>query len=329
MERNHSKSPRIEGKAPVLRPIADGRNVMMACRMLAVLVALFCISLGGDARAQAYPCPGGPRPGEQIIGMHDPGNGAAQVPMCGPNGSEGPTAPPIGHNSYASIAMHPDAADIWVDGDYSGPGTSERVALEACTKAMGQGCWSTGEWSNSSMAILRDAGGRFFYAWLGDGGDTRKKVLAECSTNQLTPCETFAKVGSGTRRRSPKGNPRKAYAAAAWTSGAVYDGKLYVASGHRTLEEADNAAKKGCSDANAGAPCDIAAWTGNGFIQAYRIDSKKSSLGVAAENSVERVQQAAAADCKQKESATCELDGLFDSRKPGLFVHPLPEIRAP
>lgn len=302
---------------------------MTIFRMLGVMIAFFFLSMGDDAHAQAHPCPGGPAPGEQIIGMHDPGNGAAQVPMCGPDGSEGPSAPPNVYNSYASIAFHPDAAGFWVDGDYSGPGTSERVALEMCAKAMGEGCEATGEWHNSSMAIFRDAGGRFFYAWLGDDGALRKKVLAECSAKQLLPCEVFAKVGSGTRRRAPKGDIRKAYAAAAWTSGAVYDDKLYVASGHRSLEEAIDAAKKGCSAANSGAPCDIAAWTGNGFIQAYHLDGKKSSLGVAAENSVERVQQAAKMDCKRSESATCDLDGLFDSRKPGLVVHPFAKVKAP
>lgn len=163
----------------------------MAYRMLALLVALFCISLVGDAQAQTYPCPsGGPGPGEQMVGMSQPGPGSAPIPLC----SGGGQAPASESNSYASIALHPDAADIWVDGNYSGAGTSEHVALEMCTKAMGEGCWSTGEWYNSSMAILRDAGGRFFSAWLGDHGATRKKVLAECSATTLAEGGSVRKV---------------------------------------------------------------------------------------------------------------------------------------
>ena len=324
MKAEHLASRRVDGEQTA-RSTAGRHPAVTAVRMLAMPMAFLCMSIGSEAWAQ-YPCPGGAGPGERQVGMTQPGPGGAAVPLCQ---SDGPAPPPSGHNSYASIAFHDNAADIWVDGDYSGPGTSERVALEMCAKAMGKGCWSSGEYSNSTVAVFRNAAGRFYYAWLGDGGVTRKKVLAQCSAGQILPCELFTRVGSGTRSRAPKGDPRKSYAVAVWRSTADGNRKIYVASGHRTPEEADSLAKKACADDSGGRPCEVASWTGNGLIQAYHLDGKKHSFGVAAENSLARVQQAIREDCKQLASTICEPDGLFDSRKPGLFVHTMSDPKAP
>lgn len=267
-------------------------------------------------RAQAYACPG-PGPGERMVGMTQAGNGVASVPLCVRDGPAPPPPAPVSY--YAAIAWHADAADIWVDGNYLGPNSAERGALALCNAAMGGGCSSTGEWSNSSMAVIRDRNGDFYNGWGGDGGAGRKQVLAECSAKQLLPCEVFATIRSTTNRRSPGASARKSYAVSAWVDGVKgSDHKLYVASGYTSADGASAAAIKACQNATSHA-CKTNALTGSGFIIAYRLNGGDESA--TSENTIKRVQDAARANCKKQNSQTCELQAVFDSRKPGLFVH--------
>lgn len=287
-----------------------------------LLIALAWCLWPTAAQAQAYPCPGA-GPGERMVGMTQGGNGVAPVPLCVRDDSGGAPAPPAAPaNSYAAIAWHPDAADIWADGNYlHSASVGESEALAACTRVMGDGCTSAGTWWNSSMTIIRDKAGYFYKAWAGEGGVERKRVLAECSAKQLLPCEVFATIRSSTNRRSPGAGVRKYFAASAWVVGSASDGynaKLYVASGYRSADDATAAAIKACSDATS-RPCESNALTGNGFIQAYRMNGSDDSA--TAETSAKRAQEAARVNCKKLKSATCELQAVFDSRKPGLFVH--------
>jgi len=259
-------------------------------------------------------------------GTIDHNNGMAPAIVCSPiPGYGNQQAPQALVSIYAAIAWHPDAADIWVDGNYTGPNAAERGALEMCNQVMGGGCTSTGEWSNSAMLVIRDRRGSFYNAWAGDGNSERRRVLAECSAKQLLPCEVFATIRSNTSRRSPSASARKFYAASAWIDGEGYDHKLYVASGFRTADAASAAAVKACSDATS-RPCKTYMWTGNGFIQAYRLNRTDDSATV--ETTAKRAQEAVRLNCKKLKSATCELQALFDSRKPGLFVHDFTKTKA-
>lgn len=281
-----------------------------------LLIGLACYLWPMQAQAQAYPCPG-PGPGEHQVGNTQSGPGVASVPLCMRDEYAAPQAAPA--SRYAAIAWHADAADIWVDGNYDGPGTAVRGALAMCNQVMGGGCTSTGEWSNSSMAIIRDKSGDFSNGWAGGGGAGRAKALADCSARQLLPCEVFATIRSGTNRRSPDASVRKLYAASAWVDGTVgEDHKLYVASGYRSLETATAAAIKACSKATS-RPCKMNAQTGNGFIQAYLLNGGDESA--TSENTAKRAQDAARANCKKQKNPACELQVLFDSREPGQFVH--------
>lgn len=306
-------------RAVKLRPIAQ---------MLVVALA-WCL-WPTQAAAQAYACPG-PGPGERMVGMTQGGNGVAPVPLCVRDDSGGPApppAPPI--EAHAAIVWHPDAADVWVDGNYTGANNpAESVALDACTRAMGDGCKPAGTWSNSSMAIIRDRNGYFYKGWLGEGGAERRQVLADCSAKQLLPCEIFATIKSSTNRRLPGASVRKVFAASAWVTGGVADGynsKLYVASGYRDADEATAAAIKACSDATSRS-CESNALTGNGVIQAYRMNGSDDSA--TAETSPKRAKEAAQANCKKLKSTGCELQAQFDSRKPGLFVHDFAPAKVP
>lgn len=300
-----------------------------------LLIAFAWILWPAQAHAQAFPCSGGINgagPGERMVGMSPGGPGAPPpFPLCvraDSGGAAGPSAPQGPTGSHAALAWHADAADVWVDGNYvSANNIAERSALDACNRVMGGGCRSPGTWSNSSMAIIRDRGGDLFKGWLGEGGAERNKVLAECSAKQLLPCEVIATIKSSTNRRSPGTSARKFYAAAAWVAGTIgYDGKLYVASGHRSLDAATAAAIKACADATS-RTCETNAWSGNGFIQAYQLSD--GGGGATAETSVQRAKEAARINCQKKNSASCELVALFDSRKPGLFVHDFRKAKAP
>lgn len=289
-----------------------------------LLVALAWLLWPAQAQAQAFPCSGGSNgagPGERMVGMSPGGPGNPSFPLCVRDDSgSAPAAAGGPAGSHAALAWHTDAADVWVDGNYvSANNIAERSALDACNRVMGGGCKSPGSWSNSSMAIIRDRSGDLYNGWLGEGGAERDKVLAECSARQLLPCEVIATLRSNTNRRSPGASVRKLYATSAWVAGTEgYDGKLYIASGHRTRDAATAAAIKACTDATS-RKCETNAWSGNGFIQAYKVSD--GGGGATAETSAQRAKQAAQINCRKQNSKSCELEALFDSRKPGLFVH--------
>ncbi len=307
---------------------------MMRAVKLRLVGQMFVVALAwclwpAPAAAQHYPC-NGPGPGERLVGMAPGGPGVAPTPLCMRDDGGGPAPAPVYSNSHAAIVWHPDAADVWVDGNYTGGNNpAESVALDACTQAMGDGCKPAGTWSNSAMAIIRDRNGYFYKGWLGEGGAERRQVLADCSAKQLLPCEIFATIKSSTNRRLPGASVRKFFAASAWVTGGVADGynsKLYVASGYRNADDATAAAIKACSDATSRS-CESNAMTGNGVIQAYRMNGSDDSA--TAETSPKRAKEAAQANCKKLKSTSCESQAQFDSRKPGLFVHDFASAKAP
>lgn len=298
-------------------------------QMLAVALA-WCL-WPAAAQAQAYPCGAGAGPGERMIGMTQGGNGIAPVPLCVRDEAAGPSAPPAPPpEAHAALVWHPNAADVWVDGNYTGSNNpGEANALAACARVMGDGCSSAGTWWNSSMTIIRDRSGYFYKGWAGEGGAERKQSLADCSAKQLLPCEVFATIKSSTNQRFPSAGVRKYFAASAWVVGGADDGynaKLYVASGYRNADDATAAAIKACSDATS-RPCEANALSGNGFIQAYRMNDSDDSA--TAENTAKRAKDAAQANCKKLKATSCTLQAVFDSRKSGLFVHDFAAGKAP
>ena len=293
------------------------------------LIALAWCLWPASAQAQHYPC-NGPGPGERLVGMAPGGPGVAPTPLCARDESGGaPQQPAAPSNSYAAIAWHVDAADVWVDGNYTGANNiAEQGALDACNKVMGGGCTPAGTWWNSSIAIIRDKEGYFYKGWAGDGGAERDRVMADCSAKQLLPCEVFATIRASTNRRFPGASARKYFAASAWVKGGAADGynaKLYVASGYRSADAATAAAIEACADATS-RPCETNTLTGNGFIQTYRLNGSDDSATT--ETTAKRAKEAAQANCKKQKSVTCDLQALFDSRKSGLFVHDFAQAKA-
>jgi hypothetical protein len=285
--------------------------------LLPVAAAIFLLA-PQPARA-AYPCPGGPGPGEVQVGVSGGSHGIAAVPLCESTGGGGGGGGGGGvYYRYGAIAWHPDASDVWMEGSYDGPVTAERTALAACNRAMGGGCTSIGEWHNSSMMILRDRSGSLWSAWNGDGGVHSRKSQADCSARQLLPCEVLGTFSSSKNRHYAKASARKLYAAAAWVEGSEgFDGRLYIASGHREQATAQRLALDACAAATR-QHCALLALTGNGFIQTYLLGADDQSATF--ETSAKRAAQAAQANCK-KRGQRCTLQRAYDSRIPGQFVH--------
>ncbi|MBB6427871.1 DUF4189 domain-containing protein [Sphingopyxis sp. JAI128] len=287
------------------------------------LTVAFLTGLIGTSPASAQSCPAG-----TTYNPGGPGGAQPCIPISDYSGGSSPAPSSSGSNSYAAMARHPDAADIWADGNYSGAyNDAEANSIEMCNRVMGGGCATGGKWWDSSMKILRNSHGDFYNMWMGGDAGQRKQAMAECSAKQLLPCEVFATIRSSTDIRNPGAEARKYYAVSAWVIGdksSGYNNKLYVASGHRSYEAASAAAIKACSDATS-RKCEINTWTGNGVIQAFRMDS--SEYGIA-ETSTQRAKQAAQLDCKQQKSKKCDLQAVFDSRKPGLFVHDFAAAKA-
>ncbi|WP_439566902.1 DUF4189 domain-containing protein [Sphingopyxis sp.] len=290
----------------------------MFARLALGFAAVFALIALPQPAAAAYPCPGGPGPGEVQVGVSGGSHGVAAVPVCESTGGGDSGGGGGVYYIYGAIAWHPHADDVWMDGSYDGAYTAERTALAACNQAMGGGCSSVGEWHNSSMRIIRDRSGVLWSAWHGDGGVHSKKALAECSAKQLLPCEVLGTYSSSKNRHYPKPTARKLYAFAAWVEGTEgFDSRLYIASGQRDPATAERLALDACTKATR-QRCAILAFTGNGFIQTYRLGTSDQSA--TAETSAKRAGQAAQVNCKKRKQA-CTLQRVYDSRIPGEFVH--------
>lgn len=304
--------------------------VVVSRRWLGVLAVMLacCLWPAGAAQAQS-PCSGAA--GERMVGMTQASNGVAAIPLCvqdapaggynsGYNNGGVVSVAPTPNNSYAAIAWHPDASDVWFDGGYLAPGSAEPGALAACNRAMGGGCSSPGEWSNSSTVVIRDRNGGFFTAWLGKDEKEVDRVLDECSSKQVLPCEVFMMFTSRMDHHFPGPEARIAYAAGAWVDGVDgYNRKLYVASGYRSDEAATELAMNACQTENPSRKCEVAVQANGGFFQTATFDVQRDFSTV--ERTEARVRLAAEALCRKNEAVNCQLQAVFDSRRRGQFVH--------
>lgn len=291
---------------------------------LAFVAALAATLLWLPRQAEAaYPCPTGPGPGEVQVGVSGGTHGVAAVPMCESSGG-GDGGGGV-YYAYGAVAWHADADDVWMAGNWNGPGPAEGEALAACNRDMGGGCTSIGEWNNSSMTIIRDSQGSLWNGWNGQGGAGRKRALADCEAKQILPCEVLHSFSADKRGYNPAPTARKHYASAAWVFDESYDGRLYISSGQRSATAANEAALAACAAATASKACRIASAVGNGVLQPYLMDRANS---VVVERTAKRAAKAAATDCKRKKGK-CTVQRTYDSRTPGNFVHIYAPATAP
>ena len=294
--------------------------MMRSLLCLGLFFAALLAAMPQPARA-AYPCPGGPGPGEVQVGVSGGSHGIAAVPVCERTGGGGDGGGGGGGGGayyvYGSVAWHPDADDVWMAGKRFSSGFAEHLALEACNRAMGGGCTSIGEWYNSSMTIIRDNQGTLYRGWNGEGGAERKRVLAECSLAQQLPCEVLHSFDAGKSGHTPNlATARKRYASAAWAADQKDYARAFIASGYPQLTAANDAALAACGRAT-GQTCVLATWVANGLIQSYRTDK---NWGLVVERNPKRATRIATAACKS-DDGKCVLQRAYDSRTPGEFVH--------
>lgn len=295
-----------------------------------VFVRMVCAALlGVSATAQAqyapYACNG--TPGERMVGTTQ--SGGATVPLC-VAGSGGAAAAPL--VDHGGIAWHADYDDVWFGGGWSEPGHADPEVLALCNRDTGGGCQAIGEYTNSLIAIVKAADGSLYYGW-GQGPKAARRdardncMKARGAVNQPLPCLELVTYSARDRRyRTPEHleAARKLYGVGAWLSGgAGYDNRAWFATGHRSLQEAVDAALQACRQAYAGKPCETFAGGGNVVIQAFRHAGKSGAA--ATDNAITEATAARAADAAKAScsagKATCVLQSQFDTRRPGLFVH--------
>lgn len=283
-----------------------------------MLFCLFAVVLGwmamasSPAQAQLRVC----GPGETPVAM-DTRNPSVPVPLCPPS----TTAPSSGGGeapTYAAMAWHPDANDVWVDGNWNGPNNgAQGGALARCQQIMGEGCTIGATWNNSSYQLYRNGFGSIYAAWAYDKNELRR-VEAECKGDFALPCEKLRKLSSA-KDHYPGVKARKKYIVGAWVNAMdQFDNKLYIASGEPTYAAGEAKAMAACARANPGAPCAVATYSGDGVLQAYMQDTAPY---ITAETSAKRAKSAAQTLCKQAGAKKCAMQASYDAKRPGQFVH--------
>ncbi|WP_291200737.1 DUF4189 domain-containing protein [Hyphomonas sp.] len=139
--------------------------------LFSAAAALLLLSLPQPASARNYPCPSGPGPGEQQIGVTGGSHGIAATPICaqtgggygygdgGPDAPQGPASPPIDVDNFVAVAGHPKQRDVWATWGQYYLGASEKVVLAACAATMGEGCYIMVSGKNMSVAAGTDKTG--------------------------------------------------------------------------------------------------------------------------------------------------------------------------
>lgn len=295
-----------------LTPHRKGHPIRILIAMAALLLG--AAGLSAPASAQVYPCPAGPRPGDVQVGeTHD------RLPLCDTPAQALPARPrPVRvPDIHAGIAFHPDIDGAWIEGNRTSGKQAERAALDACRKAAGSACYSGGSWRNSAMSLVKNREGQLLLAWLGDGGKTRDKVMADCKARQVLDCEWGATIPSSLRSLGSDATKRKRYLAAAWVVGQGYDNRLYITTGAMTADAAIKGAMEACRSAT-GRDCKIQSFTGNGVLQTFTLGAAEQSA--TPERTPQRAAEAAQVLCRQQRKA-CVLQAVYDSRSAGQFVH--------
>lgn len=282
---------------------------------------------GGAAQAQSAPYACNGTPGEQMVGTTQ--SGGATVPLCVAGSGTLAMAPLV---DYAGIAWHADYDEVWFGGGWGERGRADPEVLALCNRQTGGGCRAIGEYSNSYVAIAKASDGSLHYGWAQVAKAARRNAVDNCvkargPALQPLPCMELGSYSALDRRyRAPKDlqAARKRYGAGARISGGKADEhRAWFATGHRSRQDAADAALRACRQAHPGNACEIFVAGGNVVIQAYR-QSGLSGAGTAdralTETTAKRATQAAKAACNTAR-ARCVMQSQFDTRVTGLFAH--------
>jgi Domain of unknown function (DUF4189) len=260
------------------------------------------------------------------------GGGNAGYIICTPIEAEStrPTVPAsdtpyVRQSDYSAIAWHPDANDVWASARYPSREAAEKVALGHCEKFMGGGCGTAWQ-ADGFIAVGRGPDGTVNWG-IGRNKREAEQYLADQCNQFVLGCtsigtfkstDTYKTDGKWVNIREPKniGNVRRLYGVAV-SNRAGYDNKVYIATGHVVYDDAERAAKDACKQSySADAKCEVAAWSGNGYILAYKSVEQDHVL---VEQTPERVRQAMDRQCK-KDNLECAEVRMIDVRTPGLIT---------
>lgn len=179
-----------------------GKRMRYQSIVVAALALLAsAIGLAEPAHAQAYPCGGGPGPGERQVGTMGGSHGIAETPMCeatweeqsydqGPAAPPRPTEPEIPIKNFIAVATHPKQANVWATWGQYRLESAEAVVLDACEKTMGDGCTVLKSGYDLSVAVGRDKKGQIRAA----DGTTAKQAKSALNTlckSQGLSCKTI------------------------------------------------------------------------------------------------------------------------------------------
>lgn len=254
-------------------------------RMRFVISAAASLLLGvltsGVAHAQ-WPCPGGPGPGEVQIGVSGGSHGIAAVPMCAANGAVSSDDFGGGYGGYSppppdyfmAVVTHHDTPAVWASTGYLTESGAEHKAMDACTRAMGDGCgvqwYGTNDWF---FAVVEDAAGLIFID--GDRSTSGAKVKAMGKCSQVSAgCRQKQIISNGKRANDnfPRGKPPVyRYAVIAWPKdmpAKEWQGKVWLASGVEGYDKAVATAVERCK-ADTGGDCVRGQHATNGVLVRY------------------------------------------------------------
>lgn len=144
-----------------------------------------------------YPCPGGPGPGEQQIGVSGGSHGIAATPLCAQSGGggygggggapQGPASPPVEVDNVIAVAGHSGHRDVWATWGQFYVSAAEKVVLDACTATMGEGCYILVSGRNLSVAAGVDKAG-ITHAAYADSPRKARSALTELCTSRGRAC---------------------------------------------------------------------------------------------------------------------------------------------
>lgn len=295
--------------------------------VLACLFGLLAFPIPRQASAQVYPCPAGAGPGERFVGVSPGGRGVAPVPLC-ERVSGSAASPQASGVDYAAIAFHPDVVDVWATARMNGPGLANGQALDACKRALGEGCEVVG-YSDGAMVVSVVKSGELAWAWAASKRKARKQMREYCEQGNLF-CTEIAVLQSGdtyprfsmqevVNLREPANLVRKRYGAVAWPKDPK-DHRAWVSTGHASAADAKTAAEGACREATAaGGECAIAATSGNGILAAFVSEDKQTMITGA--RTEQQVQEIMPALCKKHEMQNCIVDKVYQVAQPGTFLY--------
>jgi hypothetical protein len=231
----------------------------------------------------AHAC-GGPGPDEYLVGQGPTVNGVTSYYVCEWRQQQSPQpqyqqAPPPRPSYWMSVMAHPDTTQVWAAKGYPSADTAQNAALDACTKAMGTGCYSTDRWSNEAyIAVVQDVQGYIYLKGAGlSQAQAEKAAMQECQSNaDYDPgCRLLTIIGNSPNGMSndfPSGGAaRRLFGAVARPKGTApppWDDSAWLASGIRGHKAAEQAALGECAK-KTGMECELRITVGEGLIARY------------------------------------------------------------